>query len=157
MRFSRRPLLLCTALLFVAGSFGHAAQAPNPITKAGTVPNFRPVTDAEMRSPNANDWLMYRGNYAGWGYSALDQINKLNVKGLTLVWSRSLAPGGNQATPLVRDGIMYLANAGDVYQAIDALTGNIIWEYKHPLPDLTTLHNAQGQKKRSIVLYDDKI
>lgn len=157
MRFSRRPLLLCSALLLAAGSFSHAAQAPNPITKAGTVPNFRPVTDAEMRSPNANDWLMYRGNYAGWGYSALDQINKLNVKGLTLVWSRSLAPGGNQATPLVRDGIMYLANAGDVYQAIDALTGNIIWEYRHPLPDLTTLHNAQGQKKRSIVLYDDKI
>jgi alcohol dehydrogenase (cytochrome c) len=132
------------------------AQAPAPPAQK-TVPNFVPVTDAEMRAPKPEDWLMFRGNYQGWAYSPLNQIDKGNVKNLTLVWSRAMAPGGNQATPLIRDGIMYLANSGDVIQALDAATGDRIWEYRHPLPDLATLHNAQGQKKRSIVLYGDKI
>jgi len=44
---------------------------------------------------------MYRGNYAGLGYSQLDKINKTNVKNLQLVWSRAMAPGDNEITPIV--------------------------------------------------------
>jgi len=155
MRYPIKESLLSTALVCALGATVYA-QTPAPAQQK-TVPNFVPVTDQTMRAPKPEDWLMYRGNYQGWGYSPLDQINKTNVKNLQLVWSRAMAPGGNQATPIVHDGVMYLGNSGDVIQAIDASTGDVIWEYKHPLPDLTTLHNAQGQKKRSIVLYGDKI
>jgi glucose dehydrogenase len=40
-----------------------------------TIPNFVPVTDAQLRNPPAGDWLMYRRTYDGWGYSPLNQIN----------------------------------------------------------------------------------
>ena len=58
-----------------------------------------PVTDAMLRNPDPADWIMMRGNYQGWGFSKLDQVNKGNVKGLQLVWSRLMEPGINEATP----------------------------------------------------------
>ena len=38
-------------------------------------------------------------------------------------------------------------------QAIDAATGDLLWEYKHPLPSRDQLHNHQGEHKRSLALY----
>ena len=75
--------------------------APPAATPTPRMPstNFVPVTDAMLRNPDPNDWIMMRGNYQGWGYSSLDQINKGNVKGLQLVWARLMEPGINEATP----------------------------------------------------------
>lgn len=61
---------------------------------------YSPVTDARLSNPEANNWLMYRGNYQGWGYSPLEKINAGNVKKLDLAWS--FATGvteGHQAPP----------------------------------------------------------
>src|SRR5262249_52035598 len=124
---------------------------------SGTVPNFVPVTDEMMRAPKPEDWMMHRRNYWGWGYSPLEQINKTNVKNLQLVWPRVMKPGINEMTPLVYNGIMYLGNPGDVIQAIDAINGDLIWEYRHPLPALTSFRSTHGQRKRSIALSGDKI
>src|SRR4030095_15027435 len=81
MRQPIRELLLSAALLCAVSARGDAqAQAPTPeattITQK-TVPNFVPVTDAMLRAPKPEDWLLYRGNYQGWGYSPLEQINKI--------------------------------------------------------------------------------
>ncbi len=156
----RRPIklaLLGTAALFCGlATMGHA-QAPAVLGLQKSVPNFVPVTDAMMRAPKAEDWLLYRGNYQGWGYSPLDQINKGNVKNLQLVWSRAMEPGTNEITPIVHDGIMYLGNPADVIQAIDAATGELIWEYHYPEPAADSFPSALGQRKRSISLYGDKV
>jgi alcohol dehydrogenase (cytochrome c) len=162
MRYPITALFVSTALLSAPGLTGHAqAPAPTPSPKptltGRTVSNFVPVTEQAMRAPKPEDWLMYRGNYQGWGYSPLEQINKANVKNLQLAWSRVMAPGSNQATPIIYNGVMYLGNPGDVIQAIDAATGDLIWDYRHPLPPATSLHNNQGQKKRGIVLYGDRV
>jgi alcohol dehydrogenase (cytochrome c) len=68
-----------------------------------------------------------------------------------------MEPGGNEATPLVYNGVMYLGNPGDVIQAIDAVTGDLLWEYRHPLPPVASFHNGLGQRKRSIALYGDEV
>src|SRR3989475_11890515 len=159
MRYPIRELLLSTALLCAVSARGDA-QAPTPEAPAApekTVPNFVPVTDAMLRAPKPEDWLLYRGNYQGWGYSSLEQINKSNVKNLQLVWSRMMAPGLNEITPIVHDGVMYLGNPGDVIQAIDASTGDLYWEYRQPLPPREQFPAAHGQRKRSIALYGDKV
>jgi alcohol dehydrogenase (cytochrome c) len=53
---------------------------------------YAPVTDARLSNPEASNWLMYRGNYQGWGYSSLEKINTGNVKeiglGLVLFYRR---------------------------------------------------------------------
>jgi len=162
MRYSFRASLLSTVLLCAIGPAGYAAQAPAGNAAANTltvkpVANFVPVTDAMIRAPKPEDWLMYRGNYAGWAYSQLDKINKTNVKNLQLVWSRAMAPGDNEITPIVYNGVMYIANPNDVIQAIDATSGDLLWEYKHPLPPRDALHNHQGEHKRSLALYGNFI
>lgn len=134
---------------------GAAPQSPTRTIRA--VPNFAPVTDEMLRSPKPEDWLIYRGNYQGWGYSPLTQINKANVKNLQLVWSRVMEDGSNEITPIIHDGVMYLGNPGDVIQAIDAATGDLLWQYRHPLPPKEKFPIALGQSKRSISLYGDRI
>jgi len=51
------------------------------------------------------------------------------------VWSRGLRPGRQQGTPLVRDGVMFMPNPRDIIQAIDAATGDLIWEHQRDRPD----------------------
>jgi alcohol dehydrogenase (cytochrome c) len=122
------------------------------------IDNFVPVTDDALRSPDPSDWLLFRGNYQGWGFSKLNQINKTNVKGLQLVWSRLMDPGVNEGTPLVYKGVMYLANPNDVIQAIDAATGELLWQYRRRLPTLKQMNNdVYALRKRDIFLWHDKI
>ena len=96
---------------------------------------IRPVTDAELENPSPDDWLMWRRTLDGWGYSPLDQITRENVGDLRMVWSRGLRPGRQQGTPLVRDGVMFMPNPRDIIQAIDAETGDLIWEHRRDRPD----------------------
>ena len=154
MRCPIKESLLSAALLLALASTG-LAQTPTQAPR--TVANFATITDQIMRAPRPEDWMMYRGNYQAHGYSPLDQINKTNVKGLQLVWARAMEPGINEATPLIYNGVMYLGNPGDVIQAIDATNGDLLWEYRHPLPALTSFKAIHGQRKRSIALYGDNI
>ena len=158
MRYPIKEFLRITALLSGLALMGHAqGPAPTPPQTRGVVPNFVPVTDQAIRVPKPENWLIHRGNYQAWGYSPLDQINKANVKNLQLVWSRAMEPGTNEATPIVYNGVMYVGNPGDVIQAIDAATGDLIWEHRRPLPSATSFRNGLGQRKRSIALYDDRV
>ncbi len=128
----------------VASAFAQApAPAPAPAPAAAAAPatpaaprpgtltlsEYRPVTDEELRNPAPGDWLQMRGNYELWGYSRLDQLNTGNVAGLQLAWARGMTEGNNQGAPLVRDGIMFLPNPWGTVQAINAATGDLIWEF----------------------------
>jgi alcohol dehydrogenase (cytochrome c) len=75
------------------------------------------------------------GNYAGWRYSTLSQVNSANAKRLKVAWIMS--PGGKtdaQATPSAHDGVVYLPQDNKVF-AVDAGTGRVLWKYEHKLPD----------------------
>jgi alcohol dehydrogenase (cytochrome c) len=160
MRCAIKETLLSVSLLCGFGPAAYAqapAPAPVPTMTPRTVPNFVTITDQTMRAPKPEDWMMYRANYQAWGYSSLDQINKTNVKGLQLIWARAMEPGINEATPIIYNGVMYLGNPGDVIQAIDAVNGDLLWEYRHPLPATTSFRNNLGQRKRSIALYGDNV
>ena len=158
MRCPSKEFLRISALVFgIAVATSAQAPTPSPTKTLRPVPNFVTVTDQMLRAPRPENWLIHRGNYQAWGYSPLDQITKVNVKSLQLVWARAMEPGTNEATPLVYNGVMYIGNPGDVIQAIDATTGDLMWEYRHPLPPATSLRNGLGQRKRSIALYGDQI
>ncbi len=119
--------LVALGLLAPAG-FPAAAHAQAPA-------DFVPVTDAMLQDPDPDDWLMWRRTLDTWGYSPLDQIDRGNVGDIRMVWTRALGPGLQQGTPLVYDGVMYMPNPRDVIQAIDAVTGDLIWEYRRDRPD----------------------
>ena len=106
-----------------------AAAAPLGITVAGEVRSFVPVTDEMLRTPDPGDWVMVRRNYQGWSHSPLTQVNRDNVRELQLAWVSPMNEGqGNETSPLVHNGVVYLVNTMNMVQAIDARTGELIWE-----------------------------
>jgi alcohol dehydrogenase (cytochrome c) len=127
-----------------------------PAFAQNTITNYQPVTDELLKEAPAADWLMYRQNQNAWGFSPLDQINVDNVKELQLVWSRAMESGSNEGTALVHDGVMFVANPRDVIQAIDAASGDLIWEYRRVLPPTSEL-SVLGEHTRSVALYEDKV
>ena len=136
-----------TLLLLTLGLQGVEAQ---------TNGDFVPVTDAMLQDPAPSDWLMWRRTLDGWGYSPLDQIDRENVGALRMVWSRGMTDGSQQATPLVYDGVMYLPNPRDVIQAIDAATGDLLWEYRRNLPEDTATRGL-ATTNRNLAIHGDRI
>jgi alcohol dehydrogenase (cytochrome c) len=118
------------------------------------VQNFNPVTDQMLQQPAAEDWLSWRRTLDGHGYSPLDQISRDNVDQLKLAWVIAMHEGSNQVTPLVHDGVMYLTNPGNVIQALDARSGELIWEYAYSFPEES---KTLGGPTRNIALYGDKL
>ena len=134
-----------------------AATAPAPGAAGAQAPagDFVPVTDAMLQDPAPEDWPMWRRTLDGWGYSPLDQIDRGNVGDLRMVWSRGLAEGSNQGTPLVYRGVMYMPNPSDVIQALDAVTGDLRWEYRRDLPDDLGDHvSGLSRTNRNIAIHD---
>src|ERR1700733_5232412 len=114
----------------------------------GPIENYSPVTADRLNNPEPGNWMLYRRTYDGQGYSPLDQINTSNVKGLTPAWTFSTGVNeGHEAPPIVNNGVMfiqtptsrgvglwqdklYLATADDHIVALDAKTGNVVWDKK---------------------------
>ena len=131
-----------------------ASQAP-----AQSGDRFVPVTDEVLQDPDPADWLMWRRTLDGWGYSPLDQIDRDNVGDLRMVWTRALAPGLQQGTPLVHDGVLYMPNPRDVIQALDGASGDLLWEYRRSLPDDVDEYfiGVLAEINRNLAIYDDLI
>jgi alcohol dehydrogenase (cytochrome c) len=123
------------------------------LTVAGEVPNYVPVTDAMLRNPPDGDWLMIRRNYQAWSHSPLTQITPANVGRLRIAWVWAMNEGGaSEPTPIVHNGIIYLINPGNIVQALDGRTGELIWENSVG-PEAIIGQGAM----RSMALYDDKL
>lgn len=136
----------------VAGSSRDQAEdaaAAVGVTVAGSLEDFKPVSAAELAAPSPDDWLMWRGNPQAWSYSELAQINLDNVSDLKLEWVWNMHSGDSEPAPIVRDGVMFLINPGNVVQALDARDGELIWEH--------AAGPATGEDMRNIAIYDDKI
>src|SRR5439155_3713529 len=123
------------------------------VTVAGTVKNYVPVTDDMLRNQDPSDWLMARRNYQGWSHSPLTQITRDNAKDLQLVWTWAMTEGqGNEPTPLVHNGVLYIINIMNVVQALDARTGDLIWEHRVG-PNALIGQAAM----RNMAIYQDKV
>src|SRR4051794_3441502 len=136
-----------------AGQAPQTPPAPLGLTVTGEVQNYIPVTDAMLRNPDPADWLMIRRDYKANYYSTLNQITAQNVKEMRLVWSWAMQEGGatgNQPAPIVHNGVLYVNNTGMVLQALDAKTGELIWENRYGT-------NAGAAAMRGITIYDDKV
>ena len=144
---SARTLAIMMAAL-IAG-LGPAMLAAQSKTE------YSAVTEQRLLNPEPHNWLMYRGNYSGWGYSPLDQITPTNVKKLVPVWSFSTGvTEGHQAPPIVNNGVMFITTPQQQVFALNAKTGDLLWRYKKDLPeDLTQLHPTN----RGVALWGDRV
>ena len=85
---------------------------------------------------NPDEWLMYSGSYNGWRHTSLAEITPANVAQLRIRWIKQFDITGTiiEATPLVIDGVIFMVAEPGHVVALDDKTGNVIWEYKRPVP-----------------------
>lgn len=136
-----------------AATIDQAARAKGGFVNR-EVENFSAVTDALLQAPPPEDWLSWRRSQNGQAYSPLKQINRDTVKDLKLAWVLTMAEGSNQVTPLVHQGVMYLTHPGNIVQALDAASGELIWEYRYQFPEAA---RTLGGPTRNIAIYKDKL
>ena len=144
-----RALALITSTVGAFASFPAAGQLPGE--------EFVPVTDAMLQDPDPADWLMWRRTLDNWGYSPLSQIDRGNVRELGLVWTRQLTDGDQEGTALVHDGVLYFPNPFDVTQAFNAATGDLLWEFRRPVPDDAADYFPAPGNNRNLAIYDHYI
>ena len=119
-----RPLVV--PILMALGLFLVAAM---PVRAAD------PEVDRLLQAPIGKDWVTNGGNMTNQRYSTLKQIDTTNVKQLKGAWMTRLKGSGLggkysfEATPLVKDGIMYISTGNDDVFALNAKTGEILWEH----------------------------
>jgi alcohol dehydrogenase (cytochrome c) len=134
------------------GGLAAGVKLPPAPRKANPLDKITPVTDAMLQNPAPGEWLTWRRGFDYQGFSPLKQVTKGNVKDLRVAWTWSLSPGANEATPLVHDGVMLLHSPGDKIEALDAATGDLLWQYTRELPAGTA-----ASVKRNISIYGNKV
>lgn len=113
-----------------------------------------PVTDSMLRHPVPSDWLMWRRTYDAQGFSPLRQIDRSNVAQLRTAWSWALPESTNEITPLVHDGVLFVAS-GAAIQALNAATGELLWQYTRALP--SEFDNGRRSHAKALALYGSEL
>jgi len=120
-------------------------------------PDVKPsrITNAD-REPG--DWMSYGRTYDEQRFSPLDQINDRNVSGLGLAWYYDLDTNrGQEATPIVMDGVMYFSSAWSKVFAVDAATGRLLWSYDPKVPGDWAVNACCDVVNRGVAAWNGKI
>lgn len=117
------------------------------------IDKFRNVSSEELADPEPADWTYWRRSPQSQGYTPLDQITTENVSSLSLAWVWGMEAGRSQPAPLVRDGIIFIPNFGNVVQALDGRDGSLLWEYRRQFSE----GGRSGGLLRTLAMWEDMI
>ena len=146
-----RSLVLGTAVALIAATLAGCAEQGG---KSANVDDARLVEG----SPDGADWLSYGRTMDEQRFSPLTQVTDQNVNQLGLEWSSDLDTArGQEATPIVVDGIMYISTAWSMVKAYDAATGKPLWAYDPKVPRETLVRTCCDAVNRGVALYGDKL
>ena len=146
---------------------GHAvgnstlALIPGEAPQVASGVNYERIRQARSEPQN---WLTYYGAYDGQRYSPLDQINTENVGRLKATWVFQCGAVGLQAgattyafeaAPIVVDGVMYITGWDGWCWALNAVTGQELWRYRHAIPFDVSL--CCGNVNRGVAVAHGKV
>ena len=122
-----------------------------------TATSAQTLDDLKNDGKNSDNILTYGMGYQQHRYSPLNQINKSNLKRLVPVWNLSLDNNwGEQAQPLVYNGVMYVTNARATV-AIDVATGKQIWKHNLEWPPETPRVVCCGVSNKGAAILNGKV
>ena len=150
----------------VAAAFASASAAPAVAQEisGGATTTARPMAKSpdvsqaalDNGAKEANNWLHSNGSYEQTRYYPGDQINATNVGKLKPAFVFQTAVLESMETaPLVVDGVMYLTTSFNHVYAIDAVTGEEYWHYKHKLGPIVTV--CCGNNNRGVAIEGGKL
>jgi len=113
------------------------------------------ITDAEHEPGN---WFTHGRTYSEQRFSLLKQINDTNASQLGLTWYYDLdANRGQEATPLIVDGVMYFTTAWSKVIALNAVTGARLWSYDPEVPHAWDVTACCDVVNRGVALWKGKV
>jgi alcohol dehydrogenase (cytochrome c) len=140
--------LLVISTLFAAAEFAG---------RQSLVPLWETISAERLLNPRPGDWLSYRRTIDAHGFSPLSQINRENVRNLRSVWAYSVRDESRWVpTPIVANGIMYVAEGGGRVLALDAVTGEMRWIHRRTYPEDIRASQAY-LRQRGVAVYGDRV
>jgi len=126
--------------------------------KNGSPPATEGVTDAMIAAAAEGEWLSYGRDYAETRFATLKQINDGTVGQLGLAWFADLDTArGQESTPLMHDGVLYVTTAWSMVKAYDARTGALKWSYDPQVPREKLVDVCCDAVNRGVAIYGDKV
>ena len=105
---------------------------------------------------DGNDFLMTNGNYSQTRFYPNRQINVNNVSRLRPAWIfQTDVQESMETSPIVVNGIMYITTSFDHVYALNARTGEQIWEYTQKLGPINIY--CCGPNNRGVAVYGNKV
>ncbi len=135
-----------------AGVTANTEPAP---TRAVAEVNTNRVLQADTEPQN---WLVHGRTYDEQRYSPLTQINADNIASLGLTWFYDFpTKRGIEATPIVVDGVMYVTSSWSRVFALDATTGDLLWEYDPKVPPDWAVHLCCDAVNRGVAVWQGRV
>ena len=156
-------VLWLTGLVVLAQERSGSGRPVRPVNRDATyesvmtarkkvLAEIKPVTEEMLQHPADGDWLVWRGSYQNLAFSPLKKISTANVHDLGIAWTLALPVSGNETTPLVHDGILFVESGASI-QALNGATGEVLWQYTRRLP--ARLRNGQNARMKNLAIYGD--
>ena len=152
-------LRIFSALLIFTLGFAGCAKNANR-TEPGSSAHAADVDDARIESADrdAANWLTHGRTYTEQRFSPLKEINDANVSQLGLAWHFDLdTHRGQEATPIVVDGVMYFTSAWSKVFAVDAATGKLLWSYDPKVPPEWAVNACCDVVNRGAAVWKGKV
>ena len=112
----------------------------------------------EQADSEPHNWLSHGNTYAEQRFSSLTQINTDNIDQLGLTWSFDLDTNrGQEATPLIVDGVMYVTTAWSMVKALDARSGTLLWSYDPEVDPRSALNACCDVVNRGAAYWNDRV
>jgi len=126
----------------------------------GAAPAPHPADDSRIKPGQADtaNWLTIGGGRDEQHYSPLDQINDSNVARLAPAWTADLdTDRGQEAEPLVVDGVLYVSTAWSKVRAYNAATGKLLWAYDPKVPGEWGVKGCCDVVNRGVAYYKGRV
>ena len=155
-------VFLVLAFVLPLAACGRQEKAQTDQTETATQDKGPAAVDA-ARLTRANSepgsWMTEGRTYSGQRYSPLKQITADNVGQLGLAWHYDITEGkyGQEATPIVVDGVMYISTDLSRVKALDAKTGKELWSYDPEVDGSWLLHLCCGFVNRGVAVWQGKV
>jgi alcohol dehydrogenase (cytochrome c)/quinohemoprotein ethanol dehydrogenase len=161
----RADLRLSAAVGFLVLGGVLVACSPNSADKVAAVAPLAPSAKADVdgaRLINADgepgSWMSHGRTYSEQRFSPLTNINKENVGQLSLAWYADLDTNrGQEATPLMVDGVVYTTTAWSKVKAYDAKTGKQLWAFDPEVPGQTGVNACCDVVNRGVAVWKGKV
>lgn len=159
---AKRKLLNIAApvAVLMATACINQAMATHEPTKDAASPAMSEVNQARLNdaASEPQNWMTHGGTYSEQRFSALTQINESNIAQLNLAWSAEFDTNrGQEATPLVVDGVMYISTAWSKVYAFDAATGRELWRFDPQVPGEWAVYSCCDVINRGVAFWKGKV